>query len=93
MSVSDLEMMRGATPERSTGRAYKDSTLREAAGLAFWFLARPAGSTEYRALVWDVILFWIWWMFPEVDLMIPTCSAVSTKLIGVVPMEILEVSF
>ena len=49
--ISDSKRLSEAIPESKTGRAYTDWTLKDTAGLAFWFLARPAGRTEKSALI------------------------------------------
>ena len=71
-----------ATPDNRTGRASMLLTLRDAAGLGEWCRAKPAGRTEKRAFLWEETRSRIWGRFPELDLTIPTCSAVSVHLIS-----------
>ena len=86
ISSSDFFSIKAATPENKTGLAKIDWILRLAAGFAFWFLARPDGRTANRAFMWQETRFWIWGRFPWMLLITPTCSVLSTNLIGMLSM-------
>ena len=79
MPISSSLRISGAMPERSKGLANTDWILSDTAGFAFWFLESPAGRTENKALIWELILFWMWGRLPSVLLIIPTCSAISVN--------------
>ena len=88
MSVSGLVRMSVARPENRTGEPKILSVWREASGLALWRRDIPVKRTLARAFLCLTILWWMWGRFPDTDLSTPTCSAVSTKGMTVLPMWI-----
>ena len=84
--------VREATPESRTGRAKVLCTFSDAAWFALCLLARPACSTANSAFLCAETRSSMWGRFPEDDLTIPTCSAVSENLISLSLITSLDVN-
>ena len=91
-SISEEARVRGAMPDRSTGRAKELWTLNAAAWLALWRLARPDGRTANSDFLWPAIRSRMWSRLPEEDQTMPTCSAISENWISMLSILICAVS-